>query len=160
MHPTEALLFKLIILGTLFFLTEPANCQDTLLVLKKQSITKVKLLKEKSRIKVKTIDGLKFKGRFNFINDSTIIIKNSTVLLSDITSIEHIRVIPRIVGTALIILGSSQLTAGVIFYPILGDFIFAYAITGTSFTTLGILTREYPENHRKCNGWKYQLKVE
>lgn len=35
MHPTEALLFKLIILGTLFFLTEPANCQDTLLVFKK-----------------------------------------------------------------------------------------------------------------------------
>ena len=53
----------------------------------KTGITKI--FQEKSRIRIKTLDGKKITGRFQILNDSTMLLKGTVISLADITKIKR-----------------------------------------------------------------------
>ena len=72
----------LIIIGLFFFNLLVA--QNQAIKINNINTNKEKIIKENKRIKLKTFDGQKVKGRFKIENNSTIIVDNVRIDLSDI----------------------------------------------------------------------------
>ena len=54
-----------------------------------QKTSTTKVFQEKSRIRIKTLDGKRITGRFQILNDSTMLVKGKVISLADITKIKR-----------------------------------------------------------------------
>ena len=63
--------------------------QNSTVKITNQKTGTTRVFQEKSRIRIKTIDGKKITGRFQILNDSTMLLKGKEVSLSDIAKIKR-----------------------------------------------------------------------
>lgn len=144
---------------TLFFLivfSQQIVAQHALEISKNGS-EKLKIFEEDKRVKVKTVTGEKYIGRFQIVNANTIAIKGNNIPLNSIENIKSRSVVAGIVGTVLIISGPYF----IILSPILA---FVYSSTagfvsvfgGTAMTLSGIFFNEFAKNHRNTK-WSYKI---
>ncbi len=77
----------LLFIGVLFVLN--GFSQDKYLGIYQPGTTKETVFKENTRIRVKTVEGGKLSGKFHFVDESQVMIKNIIIPLSSIAEIKH-----------------------------------------------------------------------
>ena len=80
---------KLILLGIAFFFMHSTFSQERFIKITNQISKKEIIIKENKRIRVKTIDGNKFSGRFKIVNNGTILIDDQEIDLENIEKIKR-----------------------------------------------------------------------
>lgn len=147
----------LLILVSLFFFNQ-LIAQNQAIKITNTNTSKEKIIKENKRIKLKTFDGRKIKGRFMVENDNTIIVDNIKIELSDIDALKRNPLLTSIVTSGLLIYGG-VLTAG--FGVIIGVWVdstaFWLAIPAAGMIYTGIKSPNFNKNHKTGNGWKFEI---
>jgi hypothetical protein len=77
----------LLFIGVLFVLN--GFSQDRYLGIYHPGATKESVFKENTRIRVKTVEGGKLSGKFHFVDENQVMIKNIIIPLSSIAEIKH-----------------------------------------------------------------------
>lgn len=119
---------------------------------------KEKIIKENKRIKLKTFDGRKIKGRFTIENENTIVIKGVQVDLTDISQLKRNPLLTSILTSTFLIYGG-MIVGGI------GIIIGVFADTAGFWLTLpaagmvytGIRTPNINKNHKVDKGWKFEI---
>lgn len=140
-----------------FLITFSLLAQEKVLEISRTGSETSRIFKENKRVKVKTITGEKYIGRFQILNADDIEIEGNIIPLSSIKNIKSRSVVAGIVGTVLIIsgpyfLGISPIMALV--YSSTAGFIFAGG--GVVTTLAGIFFNEFAPNHRNTK-WAYKI---
>ncbi len=128
------------------------------LEISKTGSDKVKLFKENKRVKLKTLEGEKYIGRFQIINSENIEIEGNIIPLRDIENIKSRSVVAGIAGTAIIIYGAVIVGTGIIVGSMVGTdpvLLIAIAMGGTVLSS-GIFFNEFAKNHRNTK-WSYKI---
>ncbi|MFN2396968.1 MAG: hypothetical protein ABR597_14910 [Bacteroidales bacterium] len=146
-----------LILISLFFFNQ-LIAQNQAIKITNINTNKEKIIKENKRIKLKTFDGRKIKGRFMIENDSTIIVDNVQIELSDIDALKRNPLLTSILISGSLIYGG-VLTAG--FGVIIGVWIdstaFWLAIPAAGMIYTGIKSPNFNKNHKTDKGWKFEI---
>ena len=134
---------KLLLLGMALFLIMPAFGQNEVLVLKKKSNDKEKLVQEGRKIKIITSDKQKIEGNFDIQNDSILICNGDSLSLSEIEIIRTKSHATKIIGSSVAGIGAFTTTGGALIVittfakgglaPIVGVFL------GIPITTIGVI---------------------
>ncbi len=139
----------------------PITTQGQSLSIKNTLNGKEKIIKENRRIRIKTVNKDKFKGRFKIIDNSRICIKNDTIAIQDISYIRKDPFALKIVITGgLIYLGSSLIIVGLVFdafgaaTAISGS---TLSITGVGVLGLGFLSPVLIPSKKTKNNWHIEI---
>lgn len=147
----------LLILISLFFFNQ-LIAQNQAIKITNINTNKEKIIEENKRIKLKTFDGRKIKGRFMIENDSTIIVDNVRIQLSDIDALKRNPLLTSILTSGFLIYGG-VLTAG--FGVIIGVWVdstaFWLAIPAAGMIYTGIKSPNFNKNHKTDRGWKFEI---
>ena len=146
----------LIIIGLFFF---------NLLVAQNQAIkitnintNKEKIIKENKRIKLKTFDGQKVKGRFKIENNSTIIVDNVRIDLSDIDALKRNPLLTSIFTSGFLIYGGAIAAGfGVLIGVLVDSTAFWLTIPAAGMIYTGIKSPNFNKNHKTDKGWKFEI---
>lgn len=160
----KTVLIKPILFILLSLLTIPLIGQESALEMSKSGTEKSILFKENKRVKVKTLDGEKYIGRFQILDADTIEIEGNIIPLSSISNIKNRSIAAGIAGTILIVAGIATIIYGntVMFLTVvtLGlvspTFGVVVTVFGFAITAAGIFFNEFAENHRS-NKWTYKI---
>lgn len=148
----------------LLLFTFPLTAQEKALEMSKTGSEKTRVFKENKRVKVKTLDGGKYIGRFQILDANTVEIEGNIIPLNSISNIKSRSILAGITGTILIIAGvatifygnvlmlATAITLGAI-SPTVGVVV---GIAGIAITAAGIFFNEFAKNHRN-NGWTYKI---
>ena len=132
--------------------------QDRILKLKKINSETVKIIKEHKRIKVQTIEGKKYVGRFTIVNDSTILIANEAIVLDSIVKLRKESLFNAITKPVFITVGSLFLLVGTA-GAIVGGYGYIATIVmippGIPLTLLPSIAKQHPKNK-----WRYTIEIE
>lgn len=141
-------------LGTVSF------AQEKVLQLEHQDRELTRTIKEKKRIRVKTTDGLKYKGRFTIIDAQRISIGGTAISLNDIEKIKRDPLLVTAIATGgFVYLGSVTVGLAVI----VGIFIegvssIPFFAAGGGLVALGLLKPSYLPAKKIANGWSISIK--
>lgn len=102
---------KLFLLIISVFCFNVATSQNNAIKITNLNSNKEKIIKENRRIKLKTSDGRKIKGRFKVENNSTIIINDLQINLADIEELKRNPLFTSIFTSGFLIYGGA-ITAG------------------------------------------------
>ena len=119
---------------------------------------KVKIFKENKRVKVKTLQGEKFIGRFQIMDGKNIEIEGNIISLNDIENIKSRSIAAGIAGTGLIIYGAVVVVVGIVVglnFANTPD-IFIVGGFGAIIMGSGIFFNEFAKNHRSTK-WSYKI---
>lgn len=149
---------KYILFTLIFLFCVSIQAQDKFLEMSKGGTDKVRTFKENKRVKVKTIEGEKYIGRFQIVDNSSIEIKGNNISLDSISNIKSRSVVAGVAGTILIIYGSLWMAAGGFLHiypgdPPVGN---GLLIAGAVLTSAGIFFNEFARNQRNEN-WSYKI---
>jgi hypothetical protein len=132
--------------------------QDRILKLKKINSETVKIIKEHKRIKVQTIEGKKYVGKFTIVNDSTILIANEAIVLDSIVKLRKKSLFNSITNPVFITVGSLALligTAG----AIAGGYGYIATVVmippGIPLLLLPSISNQHPKTK-----WEYTIEIE
>ncbi|ARV08277.1 hypothetical protein BTO05_00965 [Winogradskyella sp. PC-19] len=147
----------LLIIISLFFFNQ-IIAQNQAIKITNINTNKEKIIKENKRIKLKTFDGRKIKGRYKIENNSTIVVDNVRIDLSDIDSLKRNPLLTSIFTSGFLIYGGA-ITAGFGFIiGILADstaFWLVLPAAGMIYT--GIKSPNINKNHKTDKGWKFEI---
>lgn len=104
---------SILLLGIMSCIVLSGSAQKGGLLVTKYKNQKSNFIKENSKIRIKS-DGRTFKGKFNALSDSTILVQADTILLSQISEIRFKKIASQI-GGGLLLLTGTYFTAGGIF---------------------------------------------
>jgi hypothetical protein len=149
---------KLILLiGVLFFITE-SYAQDMVLKITNTSSNKEITIKENRRIKIKTVDGKKIKGRFKIEDENTLLIKEERIALADIETIKRNQLLLSFFTNGLLIYGGALVTGiGVIIGALVQPSGFLLTIPGAAMIVTGILSPNFNRNFKKSKNWSFEI---
>lgn len=117
------------------------------------------MILENKRIRIKTMDGEKFTGRFKILDNEHFIIKNNIIELSKIEILKkHPLIMSIIINGGLYYIGSGMVVLPLILYPFTQDAsAFLYAIPGTGLIYAGAKSPNILKGYDKSKGWKYGI---
>ena len=146
----------LLIFSSLFF--NVAIAQTNAIKITNINTNKEKIIKENKRIKLKTFDGRKIKGRFKIENNSTIIIDNVRINLSDIDALKRNPLLTSILTSGFLIYGGA-ITAGfgVLIGVLVDSTAFWLTIPAARMIYTGIKSPNFNKNHKTDKGWKFEI---
>lgn len=144
---------KTTVLIFLLLLTFPSFAQQKALVLTKIKTEKTKVYQENKRIKVKTFDGEKFKGKLKIIDVRTIEIDGDQITLDSIKNIQNKPLALEIVNKTLMGLGGIIVIAAFASNSLVGYFLI---VAGPTIASPGILFDNLIGNH-KSKKWDYKI---
>lgn len=152
---------KAILLGFFMLFSCFVTAQAQVLEMSKTGTEKVRTFKENKRVKVKTLEGEKYIGRFQIVDDQTIEIEGHLIPVNSISNIKSRSVLAGIAGTALIIYGSLVILSGGLghIHPNHSSLANGLLITGTLITSAGIFFNEFARNQRS-DKWTYKISTE
>lgn len=130
------------------------------LLLKNEKSSTEKVIKEGKRIRLKTTNGKKIKGRYIILNDSTIFIKKDTLALSQIVKIKRDPLALAFINGAFACIGGGLISGGLILYPITGgavQVIYVYIVPGVSFGVAGLLSPNFLKGYHINKQWGFEL---
>ncbi|MBC7408869.1 MAG: hypothetical protein H7339_10810 [Arcicella sp.] len=127
------------------------------IILKDKKTEEIEFLKENKRIKVFTIDGTNYTGRFKIIDDNTIMIDGINIPLDSIMKIKRRSVTSAIIETTFYVYGGIIVVACIVAVAI--DPLFLIVIP-VSFPFIGaaILVPGL-ENGHKLKRWTYSIGI-
>lgn len=131
--------------------------QNRILKLKKINSETVKIFEEHKRIKVQTIDGKKYVGKFTIVNDSTILINNEAIVLDSIVKLRKKSLFNSITNPVFITVGSLALiigTAG----AIAGGYGYIATVVMIPPGIPLLLVPSIANQHQK-NKWEYTIEI-
>ena len=161
---------KLLMLGMAFFLIIPVFGQNEVLVLKKKSNNKEKLVREDKKIKIVTSDNQKIEGKFDIQNDSVLICNGDTLLLSEIEMIRTKSKATKIIGSSVAGIGALTTAGGAVVVvstfaegglAVIVGIALGIPITtvGVIVTTSGVLMATIGKKH-KSKKWNFDIAME
>lgn len=141
----------------LIFLLVNANvfAQTNSIVLEHKGKDRQIVVKENKRIKITTIDGEKFVGRFSIIDDKTIQIKGTTIALDSIATIQKRSTFSAIIQPILIVNGVALIIMGVA-GAAAGGYGYLLTITTIPIGTPMVLLNVFYNKH-KNEKWSYRI---
>ena len=142
----------LLIIG-LFFINE-AMSQNNALKITNLNTNKEKIIKENRRIKLKTPDGRKIKGRFKVENNSTIIIDDVRVKLTDIKELNRNPLLTSMLGSGILIYGGYVIA---VFGILFDSTVFWWTIPAAGMIYTGIKSPNFNKKHKIDKGWKFEI---
>lgn len=149
---------KLLLLTIGLFFINVAMSQNNALKIINLNTNKEKIIKENKRIKLITSDGRKIKGRFKVENNSTIIIDNVPIKLTDIEELKRNPLLSSIL-TSGFLLYYGAITAG--FSIIIGALVdssgFLLTIPAAVMIYIGSNSPNFNKNHKTEKGWKFEI---
>ncbi|WP_412560667.1 hypothetical protein [Winogradskyella sp. MIT101101] len=149
---------KLLLLFISIFLFNVVISQNNAIKITNLNTNKEKVIKENKRIKLKTSDGQKIKGRFKVENDSTIIVDGAIINLSDIEEIKRNPLLTSVLTSGFLIYSGVIITGIAVLIGVLADstaFWLVLPAGGMIYT--GIKTPNINKNHKKIKGWKFEI---
>jgi len=118
---------------------------------------KSRLFEENKRVKVKTITGEKYIGKFQILDANTIEIEGNNIPLNSIKNIKSRSVVAGIVGTVLIISGAYfMIISPIVALAVSSSSGIAFVFGGVVMISSGILFNEFAKNHRNTK-WSYKI---
>ena len=149
---------KIVFLLAIFFVTSLFS-QNRGIKMKKIDSQKEVFIKENKRVRVKTIDGLKFTGRFKVVDELNISIKDNIISLKKIVKInKKPLLLSVIVDGALILYGGVLVVVGGLVGAFLADSLVMLAVVpGAGLIYLGIKSPNLLKSYRVTKKWKYYL---
>ena len=146
----------LLIISAFFFNTVIA--QNSAMKITNVNTNKEKIIKENRRIKLKTSDGRKIKGRFKIENNNTIIIDNVRINFTDIDELKRNPLLTSMLNSGFLLYGGA-ITAG--FSILVGVFVepavFLLTIPAAGMIYTGIKSPNFNKNHKIEKGWKFEV---
>ena len=146
---------NIIILGFLLFSFLNIQSQERGILLEKHNSKGIDFLKENKRIKVVTLDGQKYYGRFIIIDENTISINNQPIQLDSINKIKRKSLTATITAPLLV-------TTGVLF--ILGGAAVAGTSTYGALAAFGLIPSGFAlslipliSNKHDTKNWDYKI---
>src|SRR6476620_6410584 len=98
----------------LAFLSIVSYSQEKYITVHRKNSKRVETIDENTRIKIKTVDGKKYWGRFTVVDSSSIMIKGNIVSLNSIVKIQIKSVFVSIAQPVYIVVGSLCIIGGVV----------------------------------------------
>lgn len=149
---------KFILFNLLLLFSITCFSQQGKLVLKKLGSNRVKEIKENKRVKVKTIDGEVYYGRFQIVDYETILIENQSVNLCEITKLKQKSLFSRYANPVFISVGSLGTLGGLAGLAAGGyGFLAAIVLLPTSVPMLVVPTTS---GNYIANKWEYSIETE
>lgn len=124
----------LFVFVALFFFTTVFS-QNGFVKITNEESGKTVLLKEKSRIRIKTFDGKRISGRFQIINDSTMLLKKKEISLVNIKKIKR-NPLAMTIATDVVLFYTGAIVIGVL---AISEATAAAAIVGGGGTALAMI---------------------
>jgi hypothetical protein len=149
---------KLLLLVIGLFFINVAMSQNNALNIINLNTNKEKIIKENRRIKLITSDGRKIKGRFKVENNSTILIDNVRINLTDIEELKRNPLLSSILTSGFLVYYGA-ITAGFSFIiAALGDSSgFLLTIPAAALIYIGSKSPNFNKNHKTEKGWKFEI---
>ena len=146
----------LFIISVFFF--NGVMSQNNAIKITNLNTNKEKIIKENRRIKLKTSDGQKIKGRFKVENNSTIIIDDVRINLSDIEELKRNPLLTSILTSGLLIYGGA-ITAGfaVLIGALADSTAFWLVLPAAGMIYTGIKSPNINKNHKTDKGWEFEI---
>jgi hypothetical protein len=146
----------LLIISAFFF--NVVIAQNNAIKITNLNTNKEKVFKENRKIKLKTSDGQKIKGRFIVENNNTIIIDDVRINLTDIEELKRNPLLTSILISGFLIYGGA-ITVG--FAVLIGVFAdssaFWLPIPAAGMIYTGIKSPNLNKNHKIDKGWKFEI---
>ncbi|WP_339663156.1 hypothetical protein [uncultured Polaribacter sp.] len=150
---------KLILLGIAFFFMHSTFSQERFIKITNQISKKEIIIKENKRIRVKTIDGNKFSGRFKIVNNGTILIDDQEIDLENIEKIKRDALLVSVFTNGfLVYIGTGVAITGV-FIAIFTSNPAAtlLIIPGAGLVYGGFKSPNFLKGFKKTSDWSYEL---
>lgn len=143
-----------LVLLTVFFSIVSYSQEKSIVVHKKNS-EKTKEIAENKRIKVVTVDGKKYYGRFTIIDSASILIEGNAVALDSITRIRRRSLFGTIVNPIVVVFGTVLIIAAAAFGPgpYGGFYVVAFLPPGITMVSIAAISSSY-----KSKNWEYSIK--
>jgi hypothetical protein len=149
---------KLFLLIISLFCFNVATSQTNAIKITNLNTNKEKVIKENRRIKLKTSDGRKMKGRFKVENNSTIIINGIQINLSDIEELKRNPLLTSIFISGFLIYGGAITTGlGVLIGLLVDTTAFWLVLPAAGMIYTGIKSPNINKNHKSEKGWKFEI---
>jgi hypothetical protein len=148
-----SLILFLVFMGTTSF------AQEKVLQLEHKERGVTRTIKENKRVRVKTNDGQKYKGRLVIVDANTISLDGTPISLNDIEKIKRDPLLlTAIATTGFIYLGSVVIgIGGIVLAFIDSTSAIPIFIGGGSLVTLGILNPSYLPAKKMAKGWSLSV---
>lgn len=129
--------------------------QGRSIVVHKKNSEKTKEIAENKRIRVVTLDGKKYYGRFTIIDSASIKIEGNVVVLDSITKIRRKSLFGTIVNPIVIGFGTGLIIAAAAFGPgpYGGFYVIAFLPPGITMVAVSAISSSY-----KSKNWEYSIK--
>lgn len=136
-----------------------AMAQEKILQLEHKERGIIKTIKENKRVRVKTIDGNKYKGRLSIIDENTIMLKGENIAIQDIEKIKRDPLLLSLLANGgFIYLGATVIGVGVIVAIFVdGTSAIPFFLAGGGVTALGILNPSFVPGKKMANGWSLSV---
>mgnify|MGYP006431501301 CR=1 FL=1 len=132
--------------------------QERALILVNTEHGKQIVIKENKRVRVKTLDGEKYKGRMQIINNDSIKVGYKVIPLEHIEKIKRNPLLQTIlIDGTLILYGSFAVGISLIVYPFLQEAVYHVVLMGAAFIGVGVLSPNLLKGYKPEKGWKFQL---
>lgn len=143
----------------LVFMGATSFAQEKVLQLDHQKRDVTRIIKENKRVRVKTKDGQKYKGKLVIVDANTISLDGTPIALEDIEKIKRDPLLLNTVATiGFIYLGSIAIGVGAIVAIFIdGTSALPFAVGGAGLVTLGILNPSYLPAKKIANGWSLSI---
>ncbi len=147
----------LLFIISLFFFNQ-IIAQNQAIKITNINTNKEKIIKENKRIKLKTFDGRKIKGRYKIENNSTIVVDNVRIDLSEIDSLKRNPLLTSIFTSGFLIYGGA-ITAGfgVLIGVLANSAAFWLTIPAAGMIYTGIKSPNFNKNHKTDKGWEFEI---
>jgi len=146
-----------VLIACFFFVTIAYSQQQAIRITKSDSKKEI-IIKENKRVKIRTQDGRKLKGRFS-IEGNTIIIDDEALDIMEISSIKRNSLFINILTSSfLIYMGAASVTLG-LFVAALADVSASYwfIIPGLASIGTGILTPNFRRQFKRDKDWNLDI---
>lgn len=149
---------KIFFLFISLFFINIATSQNNAIKITNLNTNKEKVIKENKRIKLKTSDGRKVKGRFKVENDSTIIIDGTRINITDIEALKRNPLLTSILTSGfLIYAGAITAGFGVLIGVLVDSTAFWLVLPGAAMLYTGIKSPNINKNHKIEKGWRFEI---
>ena len=146
---------KIYLLLLIAFLSIVSYSQEGSIVLHKKNVKKIKEIAENKRIRVVTLDGKKYYGRFTIIDSASIQIEGNVVALNSITKIRRKSLFGTIVNPIVIVFGTVLIITAAVAGsgPYGGIVVAVFLPPGIAMASIAAISSSY-----KSKNWEYSIK--
>lgn len=132
--------------------------QERMVKMTHQIAQKEITIKENRRVKVKTTDGRKIKGRFKILGDQTIVVNNRKIELREIQEMKKDPLLVSIFsGAVLIYAGALAIGMGAIIGVFVQSSGFLLAIPGSALIYAGTNPPNFSRRYKKDGQWRIEI---